>query len=66
MEQILFDILLGSFVGFLIGLQIMLFTRDGVWPDIWVFLILIGGAVGVLLGLMNYFLGHADTLGGVL
>jgi len=50
---ILFGASVGCFMGFLAGLMIALFSRDGVWPGVWAGLMLVSSAAGAILGILQ-------------
>lgn len=40
----------GAFVGFIIGIVQAATSRDGIWPDAWAILIIVGALCGAAIG----------------
>jgi Mg/Co/Ni transporter MgtE len=47
MTEIAISAFIGLAWGFFIGLILAIFTRDGVWPHVWLGFIIAGGLTGV-------------------
>lgn len=54
MAEILSGAVLGGTGGFVTGLLIAAFTRDGIWPQAWLFLIATFTAIGSVLGAVEW------------
>lgn len=57
MEGILVGALVGMVLGFLIGLATAAFTRDGIWPLAWAYLVLVCGLCGAGFGALSWAFG---------
>lgn len=50
MEAFVGGWLVGSLCGTALGVM-MLFSREGIWPEVWIWLIVAMGAIGAFVGL---------------
>lgn len=54
MVEIVTGALLGIIAGFVVGLVIMVNSRDGIWPQVWAGMMLWGGALGAAIGALEW------------
>lgn len=52
--SILVGVLVGMFWGFCLGLMTAIFSRDGVWPQVWSGMMICGGVGGAILGAIDW------------
>lgn len=57
MAGILIGTLAGMAIGLGIGAMIAVTTRDGIWPNLWVILIVVSGLAGAFFGALNWMFG---------
>ena len=44
----------GAATGFAVGLIVALYSRDGVWPEVWAWLVMLGAAIGAFVGVLAW------------
>lgn len=54
MEHVFAGLLTGGVGGLVLGIFIALFSRDGIWPNVWGALIIAGAGLGAVLGAIDW------------
>jgi ABC-type uncharacterized transport system permease subunit len=53
-ESLFANMAIGFAVGILLGLLVAVFTRDGIWPQVWAGLVLVFVSLGAVIGLLQW------------